>query len=342
MVKTAIVILNWNGKHFLARFLPSVIQNSPVDNCEIWVADNGSTDDSINYLKQTFPAVRLVEFDRNYGFTGGYNRALQQIKAEYYVLLNSDIEVTPNWIEPIIDHLDKNPDTGACQPKIRAYSDKPNFEYAGAAGGFIDRFGFPFCRGRILSSIETDNGQYNEETEVFWATGACMFVRSKLYNDLGGLDEDFFAHMEEIDLCWRMKNMGYRVMVIPQSVIYHVGGGTLPNNNPRKLFLNYRNNLYLLYKNLPVGKFYSTIILRMILDGISAIMYLAKLNFSFFMAVPKAHWEFYRNLGILKNKRRQLEKARKIQFHKECYNHSIVWDYFVKKVRKFSQIDFNI
>lgn len=338
MVKTAVVILNWNGKHFLEKFLPSVIEHSLSSDSEIWVADNGSNDDSLDYIQSHFEQVKIIELDKNYGFTGGYNRALKQIEAKYFVLLNSDIEVTKNWINPIVEFLDNNPNVGAAMPKIISYQSKNDFEYAGAAGGFIDRFGFPFCRGRILSSIEEDRGQYDDVQEIFWATGACMFVRSKLFYALGGLDEDFFAHMEEIDLCWRLKNRGYKIVVIPQSTIYHVGGGTLPNNNPRKLFLNYRNNLFLLYKNLPTKNLISTIIIRMILDGISAIMYLGQLKFHFFWAVPKAHWEFYRNIKIYRPKRQILESERKVITHKEQYKYSIVWAYFVEKKRKFSDL----
>ena len=338
MTKTAVVILNWNGRAFLEQFLPSVTGLTTAPDSEIWVADNGSTDDSLDFLRQHYPAVRTLIFDRNYGFAGGYNKALQQIEAEYVVLLNSDIEATAGWLEPLVAFMDANRDVAACAPKLLSYSARDRFEYAGASGGFIDRYGYPFCRGRILDTTETDNGQYNDCRDVFWATGACLMVRSELYRAAGGLDDDFFAHMEEIDLCWRLKNAGYRIAVVPQSVVYHVGGGTLPSTNPRKLFLNYRNNLYMLYKNLPAKGFRRTLLARLILDGVSAFMYLAKLQFGFFWAVPRAHFAFYKALGTLRDKRKQLQAARKTDHHAECYNGSIVFGYFVKGRKTFGQI----
>jgi len=338
MTKTAVVILNWNGRKFLEQFLPSVTTHSTAAGTEIWVADNGSTDDSISFLKHNYPQVRTLQFDQNYGFTGGYNRALQQIEAKYFVLLNSDVEVTPNWLEPMVDYMDSNLEVAACMPKLLAYNDKSHFEYAGAAGGFIDKYGFPFCRGRIFGQVESDNGQYNEVLDIFWATGACMFVRSSVYNSLGGLDSDFFAHMEEIDLCWRMRNQGYRIVVLPKSVVYHVGGGTLPNNNPRKLFLNYRNNLFMLYKNLPTEGMYRTIITRMLLDGLSVVMYLLQFKFRFAWAVPRAHFDFYKNVKTLRRKRDLLQCVRKMDKHAEQYKHSIVAEYYLRRVRCFSQL----
>ncbi|HAN00282.1 MAG TPA: dTDP-Rha--alpha-D-GlcNAc-pyrophosphate polyprenol alpha-3-L-rhamnosyltransferase [Marinilabiliales bacterium] len=339
MTKVAVVILNWNGKHFLEKFLPSVVEYSQGDGFEVWVADNGSTDASLNYIEQTFPQVKVIRFDQNYGFTGGYNKALSQIQATYYVLLNSDIEVTHRWIEPIVGYMDVHTDVAAAMPKLLSYNEKNKFEYAGAAGGFLDKLGFPFCRGRLLNVIEEDHGQYNEISEVFWATGACMFVRSDLFHQLGGLDLDFFAHMEEIDLCWRLKNRGFRIMYIPDSVVYHVGGGTLPNNNPRKLFLNYRNNLYLLYKNLPQGSFRSILFLRMILDGASSVMYLLQGKFSFFMAVPKAHFAFYATLGKFKRKRTENNKLRTVNHHLQVFKRSIIYSFFIRKKRKFSDLN---
>ena len=336
MSRTAVVILNWNGKGFLKQFLPSVVDFS--DNADIWVADNGSTDGSVDFLREQFPTVKIICFDSNYGFASGYNKALESIDAEYFVLLNSDVEVTSGWLTPLVDFMDANPDVAACAPKLLAYNQRTDFEYAGASGGFIDKYGYPFCRGRILGTIEQDNGQYDDIRNVFWASGACMFVRRKLYAEARGLDNDFFAHMEEIDLCWRLKNMGYRIAIVPQSVIYHVGGGTLPNTNPRKLFLNYRNNLYMLYKNLPAKGFRRTLLARLILDGVSAFMYLAKLQFGFFRAVPRAHFAFYKALGTLRGKRRQLQAARKTDHHAECYNGSIVFGYFVKGRKTFGQI----
>ncbi len=339
MIKVAVVILNWNGRAFLERFLPSVVKNSKDAGVEVWVADNGSTDDSIFFLKENYKTIKIVEFDKNYGFTGGYNRALKEIKAEYYVLLNSDIEVTENWLNPIIYFMDGHKDVAAAMPKLLSYDDKNSFEYAGAAGGFIDKLGYPFCRGRILSELEKDEGQYEEATEIFWATGACLFIRSDLFHKTGGLDDDFFAHMEEIDLCWRLKNQGHKIMYIPQSRVYHVGGGTLPNDNPKKLFLNYRNNLYLLYKNLPKEHFLYVLFFRMVLDGISAIMYLLQGKGSFFMSVIKAHFAFYSTLGTFKKKRNEIAASRTVTSHNEMFKKSIVFSFFIQKTRKFSTLN---
>jgi GT2 family glycosyltransferase len=338
MTKVAVVILNWNGEHFLRQFLPSVVKYSAIDGVEVWVADNGSTDGSKILINENFTSVKLVEFDENYGFTGGYNKALAIIKAEYFVLLNSDVEVTQNWISPIIEYMDSNSEVGAAMPKLLSYENRHLFEYAGAAGGFIDKLGYPFCRGRLLNTTEEDLEQYDKITDIFWATGACMFVRANLFLEMGGLDEDFFAHMEEIDFCWRIKNRGYKVVYIPNSKVYHVGGGTLPNNNPRKLFLNYRNNLYLLYKNLPSKRFRLVLFLRMMLDGASAFMYLLQGNISFFWAVPRAHFEFYATLSKFKMKRFESNKERLVSKHSEIFQRSIIYSFFVRKVRKFSDL----
>lgn len=341
MVKTAVVILNWNGQTFLEQFLPLVVSRSTAPSTEIWVADNGSTDSSVELLTKQFPTVRTLLFDKNYGFTGGYNKALSQIEAEYFVLLNSDIEVTEGWLEPMVDYMDQNPKVAACMPKLLSYHQPDRFEYAGAVGGYIDKYGYPFCRGRIFATIENDNQQYNHPQSIFWATGACLFVRGKLYKEIGGLDEDFFAHMEEIDLCWRLKNMGYKLMVIPQSVVYHVGGGTLPNNSPRKLFLNYRNNLFMLYKNLPSKGFWTILLGRLILDGVSGCMFLAKFNFAYFCAIPKAHFHFYKNIGRLNRKRSELQSKRIVDVHAEQYQKSIVVDYYLKRKKVFSSLKFH-
>ena len=249
---TAVVILNWNGKHMMEKFLPSVTAHTSGD-AEVIIADNGSTDDSIEFLHTHYPDLRIIQLDQNYGFAEGYNRALAQIEADYYVLLNDDVEVTPHWVEPVIEQMQQNPLTAICQPKLLMYDQRDTFEYAGAAGGFIDRYGYPFCRGRLFDVVEKDHGQYDDPCEIFWASGAAMFVRADVWHQLGGLDGDFFAHMEEIDFCWRAKNKGYRVEYCPKSAIYHVGGGTLPKSNPRKTFLNFRNNLSMLYKNLPAA-----------------------------------------------------------------------------------------
>lgn len=336
--KVAVVILNWNGKNFLEQFLPSVVEYSSAEGVSIWVADNGSTDDSIDFLNKQYPQIKQVLLAQNYGFAGGYNEALVKIDAEYYVILNSDVEVSPNWINPIIDYMDKNPDVAAVQPKILAHHNKKQFEYAGAAGGFIDKYGYPFCRGRIIDSFEQDNGQYNDITDIFWATGACLFIRSEDFLK-NKFDEDFFAHMEEIDLCWRLKNQKRRIVYHPEVEVYHVGGGTLPKTSSNKLFLNYRNNLLLLYKNLPIGKTFTTLFVRMILDGISAMVYLLKFQFSFFWAVFRAHIKFYLLLPKFKVKKADLKDFNSISY-REIYKKSIVYDYFIRKIRIFTKIKF--
>ena len=332
--KTAIVILNWNGKKYLEKFLPSVIKYSEGDDISIIVADNGSTDKSVSFMQKSFPEVRLILFDKNYGFTGGYNKALEQIDAEYFVLLNSDVEVTENWIEPIIKMMDADDSIAAAMPKIRSYEKQCSFEYAGASGGFIDKFGYPFCRGRIINNIEEDVGQYDTVEDIFWASGAAMFVRAELFKDIGGLDDDFFAHMEEIDLCWRLKNMGFKVKVNPKSVIYHVGGGTLPNNSSRKIFLNYRNNLLLLLKNLPKKNIIPIIFSRLMLDGLSGFIYLVSFKFDFFFAVIKAHFSFYSKVRTTLKKRGKNTNKN----HKEIYQRSIVFNFFIKNKNTFNKL----
>jgi len=339
MTKVAIVILNWNGKEYLERFLPSVVEYSDQSYSEIYVADNHSSDDSIDFIKKNYPEIQIISFDNNYGFAQGYVKALAQIKSEYYVLLNSDVEVTNQWLS-IIELMDKDMSIAAVMPKIRSYSNKNYFEYAGAAGGFIDKYGYPFCRGRILNMIEKDNGQYNDLTEIFWASGACLFLRSKAYFEVGGLDKDFFAHMEEIDLCWRLKKSGYKIVYCPEATVYHVGGGTLPNNTRRKLYLNYRNNLFLLYKNLPDDNFYLIIILRLFLDILSAFVYLFSLSFSFFAAVIMAHFSFYFSIRTLKKKRKEINRNTKVYMPNHIYKSSIIYDFFFRKKRYFNQLNF--
>ncbi len=333
MTKVAVVILNFNGRKFLEEFLPVVIARSG-RFAEIWVADNQSTDDSVSFMKAHFPEVNLIINDENGGFAKGYNDALAKINAEYYVLLNSDIEVTENWIQPIIDLMDNDKTIGACQPKILAYHDKEHFEYAGASGGFIDKHGYPFCRGRVFQVLEKDEGQYNDATEVFWATGACMFVRAEEYHKLGGLDEDFFAHMEEIDFCWRLKNNNYKVMVCPSSVVYHIGGGTLPKSSARKTYLNFRNNFALLYKNLPSNRLFKVLALRLVLDGLAGIKFLAEGHFADFVAVIKAHFYFYKNMGKLNKKRKNLVQKNVSLI----YQGNIAMDHYLRGVRYFSQL----
>lgn len=338
----AIVILNWNGVAFLRQFLPSVVAHSQGNGITVYVADNGSTDSSVAFVGEEYPHIQIITFDRNYGFAGGYNKALAMIQADYYVLLNSDVQVTENWIGPVVEFMEKTPEAGACMPTILSHAQPEKFEYAGAAGGYIDRYGYPFCRGRILSHIEQNTGQYEDIQSVFWATGACMFVRAGLFHQLGGFDEYFFAHMEEIDLCWRMKNAGHRLYVIPQVKVYHVGGGTLPNNNPRKLYLNYRNNLFLLYKNLPRQVIWQRIAFRLFLDMISSLIYLASGAFPFFTAVFKAHTDFFRALPRYRAFRKQQPEKSSFQSgFDEIYPRSIVFSFFIRKKKRFSALSFS-
>ncbi len=338
MLKVAVVILNWNGKGFLERFLPSLVQHTKLEGVKLIVADNGSDDDSLEFLSKAFPFIEVITLGRNYGFAEGYNRALMQIESEYFVLLNSDVEVTPGWLEPMIRLLDKNPLAAACMPKILSEERKDLFEYAGAAGGFIDKYGYPFCQGRIFDSVETDYGQYNKARDIFWASGACMFIRGPLFKLAGGLDNDFFAHMEEIDLCWRLKNRGYRIMYEPGSLVYHLGGGTLPQGNPRKTFLNFRNNLFLLYKNLPQEKVKSIMIRRLFLDGLSAIRFLIKGSLKEFAAVFNAHMEYYSSFSRYKKFRKEESRYITRSEHKEIYPGSIVREYFLNKNFTFTSL----
>jgi GT2 family glycosyltransferase len=287
-MRTAVVILNWNTRHFLETFLPSVIKHS-ADNADIIVADNDSTDDSIEYVTNHFPSVKIIRNTHNDGYTGGYNSSLAQLGHEYFVLLNSDVDVTENWLQPVISLMDENRNIGASQPKILSYENREMFEYAGAAGGFIDRLGYPFCRGRIFQSLERDNHQYDDICPVFWVTGACMIVRSSVFRELGGFDPVFFAHMEEIDLCWRMLNAGHGVYYCGKSTVYHVGGGTLHKSNPHKTFLNFRNNLLMIYKNMDAESVDKTLRMRRFLDSIAAIKFLLSGGLADFMAVRKAH-----------------------------------------------------
>jgi len=304
-MKTAVVILNWNTRDYLRKFLPGLIASTEGMDAEVIVADNASTDGSLEMLAAEFPDVRRISLDRNYGFTGGYNRALAQVEADYYVLINSDIEVPEGWLKPLTDWMDTHPHCGACGPKLLSYHQRDRFEYAGAAGGLLDRYGYPFCRGRILQKVEKDEGQYDTPENVFWVSGACLLVRSKLWKKLGGLDDRFFAHMEEIDLCWRMQLAGYTVAVVPESSVYHIGGGTLPNESPFKLRLNFRNNLLLLENNLAktfraqgysvegsLGKARRRIFMRMLLDGASALTYLVTKRYNSYKAVVQAHGEY--------------------------------------------------
>ncbi len=338
MTDIAVVILNWNGKEYLEKFLPFVVKHSAYRDTEVIVADNGSTDHSVAFVSDHFPSVRVITLGKNYGFARGYHKALGEIQAKYFVLLNSDVEVTPEWLIPLYNMMELHPQMGACMPKILSYHQRDHFEYAGASGGYIDRFGYPFCRGRILSQIEKDHGQYDAFSEIFWASGACMFVRATAYEQAGGLDGAFFAHMEEIDLCWRMHRTGWKVAVVPASRIYHVGGGTLPNNNPSKLYLNYRNSLFMLFKNLPVFQLIPVVLMRMILDGFSAILYLVQGNPRFFFAVIRAHLAFQRRIPGLIIKRKELKRTVRTGKFSEIYPRSIVFDFFICRKRTFGQL----
>jgi GT2 family glycosyltransferase len=333
-LKTAVVILNWNGKKFLEKFLPGVIEQS-ASVAEIIIADNDSSDDSIDYLEKNHPGIKIIKLTKNHGFAGGYNLALKDIKAEYYVLLNSDIEVTENWISPVIELMDKDSTVAACQPKIRSYKEPEKFEYAGAAGGFIDKYGYPFCQGRLFQSLEKDEGQYEEAREVFWATGACLFVRAEVFHKLGGFDDDFFAHMEEIDFCWRAKNQGYKIMYCPSSTIFHIGGGTLPKNNSRKTYLNIRNNIIMLYKNLEDKRLTRVLAARQVLDYIAALKFLIDGGFRDMIAVIKAHYYFWSNLSKLRKKRE------KIPHHKvsQIYWGNVVMEHYLGRKKSFRQLN---
>ncbi|MBX3255460.1 MAG: glycosyltransferase family 2 protein [Chitinophagaceae bacterium] len=331
----AVVILNWNGKKFLEQFLSSVIA-STYPALKIIVADNGSTDDSVAFLKTHYPAVIVLQNKTNEGFAKGYNTALKQVEAAYSILLNSDVEVTPGWIEPVIDLMERNKSIGACQPKIRSWHDKRMFEYAGASGGWIDRFGYAFCRGRVFNVLEEDKGQYEDAGPVFWASGCALFVRTAVYHELNGLDEYFFAHQEEIDLCWRMQLSGHVVFVCPQSTVYHVGGGSLPQGSPRKVFLNYRNSLIMLTKNYTLREKLWKLPARLVLDGISVLPPLLKGDWKYMAAVLKAHFSYYSWL-FSKKDRRFFPPGRSAS-PGGIYQGSVIWQFFIKKRRYFSEI----
>lgn len=339
----AVVILNYNGVSYLEQFLPSVLK-STYDNYSIIVADNASTDDSIAFLKESYPSVRIISLEENYGFAKGYNEALKEVEADYFVLLNSDVEVSPNWIEPIIELMERDKTVAACQPKIKCYDDKARFEHAGAAGGWMDQLGYPFCRGRIFEVLEEDTGQYDVTQEVFWASGAAFFVRAQLYKNIGGLDSNFFAHMEEIDFCWRLKRAGYKIMVRPKSVVYHVGGGTLSKNNPYKTYLNFRNSLSTVYKNEVQKQLFKKILLRLILDGVAGLRFLFKGQFSNLFAIVKAHWHFFFSLSDLNQKKEiEAELIQKVSISTKAnlagiYKGSIVWQHFAKGKKYFRQL----
>lgn len=339
--RVAVVILSWNGKKFLAQFLPSVVKTT-YQNVEIIVADNASTDDTVAFMEQHYPTIRLIKLTTNSGFAGGYNNALAQVESDYYVLLNQDVEVTPNWIEPVIEAMEANETIVAAQPKIRAFHQKELFEYAGAAGGYIDTFGYTFCRGRIFSDLEKDTDQYNTFSNIFWATGACLFIKSQTYHELGGLEADLFAHMEEIDLCWRILNRKKEIIYCPNSIVYHVGGGSLPQGNPKKTYLNFRNNLFIMVRNLPKGTLYRTIFIRLLLDHIAA--YLALLNGQWrdFLAIAKAHRHFIWNFRTWQKRRKKNMLLTSSEFKNlpGVYRNKIIVDYFLKGKKRFSDLVF--
>ncbi|WP_201981815.1 glycosyltransferase family 2 protein [Hymenobacter rubidus] len=332
----AIVILNWNGAGFLRRFLPGVLTHA--DGARVLVADNASTDDSVELLARDFPTVELLLLDRNWGFCEGYNQALAQVDSPYFVLLNSDVEVTLGWLRPLRDLLEINPRIAAVQPKILAHADPTLFEYAGAGGGYLDKLAYPFCRGRLFDTLEKDLGQYNDARPVAWASGACLLLRRSAWLEMGGLEPAFFAHMEEIDFCWRLQNAGHEVWYHGGSVVQHVGGGTLPKTNPRKTYLNFRNGLALLYKNAAPGELYSSIFQRLVLDGVAGLRFLAGGQLRNFWAVLRAHFSFYGKLGYWQQRRQAARPHLRATERAGVYAGSIVWAYFAKSKRKFSEL----
>ena len=338
MKKVSVVILNWNGVGMLQKFLPGVIKYSQGEGVEVCVADNGSTDESVVWLQTYCPDVRLIVLDKNYGFADGYNMALQQVEAEYVVLLNSDVEVTPHWLDPLMEYMDAHPEVAACQPKIRSERNKALFEYAGASGGYLDKYGYPFCRGRIFDVVEEDKGQYDTVQPIFWATGAALFIRLKDYREYGGLAGRFFAHMEEIDLCWRLRSRGRGIVCIPQSTVYHVGAATLKKENPRKTFLNFRNNLLMLYKNLPEKELKRVMFIREVLDGVAALVFLLKGEKEAARAVLQARKEFKRIRPDFETSRAEnMEKAVSAVIP-ERVDYSILWKYHAGRKKVFSSL----
>ena len=341
MDKVAIVILNWNGAKMLRQYLPCVLQYSR-DEATVYVADNASTDDSLQLLRSEFPEVRLILLDKNWGFADGYNKALKQVDAEYYLLLNSDIEVTHHWLTPLVEFMDAHQEVAACQPKLLSIFDRDRFEYAGASGGYLDRYGYPFCRGRIFETVEADNGQYDDASEVLWATGAALMIRARDYWDCGGLDGRFFAHNEEIDLCWRLRIKGRKIVCLPDSYIYHVGGGTLPKSNPMKTFLNFRNNLTMLYKCLPDSELRYVMRGRWFLDYLAAWeMLLLKRNLGDFRAIYRARRAFRRWRKEFDADRRQIQQSRVADVIPQQYRGSLLWQYYVKGRKHFSDLNLN-
>ncbi len=338
MKKVAVIILNWNGRQMLEKYLPSVCQNTPQEWARVVVADNGSTDDSIAFLKEKYPNVDLICFEKNYGFAEGYNKAIAAVEEEYVVLLNSDVETPKGWLTPMIDYLERHPNVAACQPKILAFNEKNKFEHAGAAGGFIDRYRFPYCRGRIFSSVEEDKGQYDDVTQIFWASGAALTIRKADYEGAGGLDATFFAHMEEIDLCWRLNSRGRKLVCVPQSVVYHLGGGTLNMNHPRKTYLNFRNNLLMIYKNENSENLKKVLFVRKILDNVAGLMFLIKGDVDNFKAVRKARKEFRLIKSQYFRKREENLKQQTVSAFPFNYDGSVVFAYYAKGKKYFNKL----
>ena len=336
MTKVAIVILNWNGADMMRRFLPGVIANSP--EARVFVADNASSDGSLEMLSADFPTVSQIVLDRNYGFADGYNQALRQVEAEYYVLLNSDVETPHQWLAPLLQYMEANPDVAACQPILRCQWNKEYFEYAGVAGGYLDSLGYPYCRGRLMATVEKDYGQYNTIAPVMWATGACMMIRSQDYWQVGGLDGRFFAHQEEIDLCWRLRSRGRGIVCIPDSIVYHLGGGTLPQGNPRKTFLNFRNNLLLLYKNLPQERLEPVMRIRFWLDALASLKFLLTFQWGSFLAVWRARREYHRIRAYFQQDRDRNLALGILSPVPEQSTFSLLYQYYVKGRKKYSQL----
>ena len=338
MQKAAVVILNWNGQQLLEQFLPALLIHTPAETAELIIADNGSTDDSKSFLATHYPQIRCICFDKNYGFAEGYNRALAQLNHEYVVLLNSDVEVCSHWLDTAINYLDAHPEVSALQPKLLDYKDKTAFEYAGASGGFLDIYGYPFCRGRIFTTVEKDEGQYDSPSGVFWATGACLFIRLKEYKEAGGLDGNFFAHQEEIDLCWRLKARGKKIVCLPQSKVCHVGGATLKMEHPQKTFLNFRNNLLMVYKNLPEKYYRKVMLFRLFLDHLAALQFLLKGYPANARSVLEARRDFNRQKKNYQPVRKENLEKTKEELPSGLLLHSLLWKYYIQNQKKYNQI----
>jgi GT2 family glycosyltransferase len=337
LTKLAIVLLCYNNKDLLQRFVPHILQTL-TDYSKLYIVDNASSDGTSEFVKSEYPQANLIRIDINKGFTNGYVESLAQIKAKYYCLISSDVEVSEGWIQPIIDMLDRDEEIGIVQPKIRWQTNPTYFEYSGAGGAFIDKFGYPFCRGRIFDTLEEDKGQYDNEIEVFWCSGACMFIRADVYHAVGGFDNDYYAHMEDIDLSWRTKNFGYKVMYQPKAVVFHVGGAVITYGSPQKMYRNFKNSLLMLTKNLPKGEVFPKIVFRLLMDGVAGIRAVMKGNFKELSAILKAHGHYYQELPKWLEKRKQVHSQIKRYDKSGIYDKSIVWDYFIKKKKKYTEL----